>query len=176
VLYYHMARKETDAGSVRRRRGELPRKQRVLFFCLCNSIRSQMAEGLLRAMRPDAYESFSAGLNPGKLSPEAVRVMAEVGIDISGQSPKGIEAFVGVRFDCVAIVCGEPQGSCPFLPAGGFTCRACSHCCAFHPFFPSARRVIKGRLRDLSALPSQEGIEAFRAVRDELREWISGHF
>ncbi|MGD0230335.1 MAG: arsenate reductase ArsC [Syntrophorhabdales bacterium] len=153
-----------------------PERKKVLFFCACNSIRSQMAEGLLRALHGDKYESFSAGIRPETLSPGAVRAMAELGIDISGQSAKGIEAFVGVRFDCIAMVCGDPKGPCPFLPDQGFACKGCFHCCALHPFFPSAPSVIHGTFKNLADLESDGEIEPFRKIRDEIRDWLEEHF
>lgn len=171
-----MAGKGKVAGTGRPRKMEGPPRKRVLFFCACNSIRSQMAEGLLRAFRGDRYEVYSAGLRPTHLSPVAVRVMAELGIDISGQTAKGVETFVGTYFDCVATVCGDPKGPCPFLTAGqeGFTCRGCAGCCAFHPFFPAGKRSIHGCFTEPAG--RGEEAEAFRRVRDELRDWIEKNF
>jgi len=138
-----------------------------------------MAEGLLRALRGDRYEAYSAGIKPTRVSPAAVRVMAEVGIDISHQSAKGVETFVGTSFDCVASVCGEPKGPCPFTPGTGegFTCRGCGGCCAFHPFFPAGKRRIHASFGEPEEpAGAGEEAEAFRRVRDELKDWIEKNF
>jgi arsenate reductase len=153
-------------------------RKKVLFFCACNSVRSQMAEGLVRALYGDRLEAFSAGLKPTPLSPTATRAMAEIGIDISSHMPKSIEAFVGTKFDCVAMVCGDPKGTCPFLPHSrlDFTCAGCSGCCALHPFFPRGSRLLHAQFQNLIDKEGAEHIEAFRRVRDEIREWITENF
>ncbi|HUJ69220.1 MAG TPA: arsenate reductase ArsC [Syntrophorhabdales bacterium] len=154
------------------------RRQKVLFFCACNAVRSQMAEGFVKALYGDRLEAFSAGLKPAALSPTATRVMAEIGIDISSHAPKSIEAFVGTKFDCVAMVCGDPKGVCPFLPHSqlDFTCAGCSGCCALHPFFPKGNRLLHGQFQNLIDREGAEHIEAFRRVRDEIREWLAENF
>jgi arsenate reductase len=153
-------------------------RKKVLFFCACNSIRSQMAEGILRATLGETYDVSSAGLKPTKLSPIAERVMAEIGIDISGQSAKSIETFVGTKFDCVAMVCGDPKGTCPFLPKPHqeFTCAGCSGCCTMHPFFPAGTRLLHAQFQDLVELGGEEHVELYRKVRDELRSWVADTF
>ena len=170
-------RKASGRGAIHKI--EEPSRPRVLFFCACNSVRSQMAEGLLRALRGDRYEAYSAGIRPTRVSPAAVRVMAEMGIDISHQAAKGVETFVGTYFDCVASVCGQPKGPCPLARGAGegFTCRGCGGCCAFHPFFPAGKRRIHASFREPEE-PAGEGgeAEAFRRVRDELKDWIEKNF
>ena len=153
-------------------------RQKVLFFCACNSVRSQMAEGFVKALYHDRLEAFSAGLKPTSLSPTAIAVMAEIGIDISSHAPKSIEAFVGTKFDCVAMVCGDPKGVCPFLPNSplDFTCAGCSGCCALHPFFPKGSRLLHGHFQNLIDKEGTEHIEAFRRVREEIREWLAENF
>lgn len=155
-----------------------PGRAKVLFFCACNSVRSQMAEGLVRAFYSDRIEAYSAGLKPAPLSPTATRVMAEIGIDISAHAPKGVEAFVGTRFDCIAMVCGDPKGACPFLPRSqpGFACSGCSGCCALHPLFPAGSRLLHGQFENLIDKEGPEHIDAFRRVRDEIRDWIEENF
>jgi arsenate reductase len=73
-------------------------KPRVLFVCTHNSARSQMAEGLLRKLAGDRFEAFSAGTEVSSVRPEAISVMAELGIDISGQHSKSVDQFVGQQF------------------------------------------------------------------------------
>ena len=80
-------------------------KLKVLFLCEHNSARSQMAEGLLRYLYGEKYEVFSAGLNPTKVNPFAIKVMAEIGIDISKQTSKSIEEFRNKEIDLVVSVC-----------------------------------------------------------------------
>jgi arsenate reductase len=80
-------------------------KRKVLFLCIHNSARSQMAEGLLRAMYGDKYEAFSAGIKATSVDPRAEKVMSEIGIDISGQTSKGMDKYQGVLFDLAVTVC-----------------------------------------------------------------------
>lgn len=97
-------------------------KQRVLFVCVHNSARSQMAEAFLKRMAGDRFEVESAGLEPGKLNPVAVEVMKEAGIDISRNKTKSVFDFYkqGRSYDYVITVCDESQsGACPVFPGKG---------------------------------------------------------
>ena len=90
---------------------------RVLFLCTHNSSRSQMAEGLLRARGGAAFEVFSAGTEPRSVHPLAIQAMSELGIDISGHTAKGIDAFATEPpMDLVITVCYEAQEACPHFP------------------------------------------------------------
>ena len=128
-------------------------KKRVLFLCVGNSCRSQMAEGLLRGIAPDAFEVHSAGAEPAGLNPNAVRVMAEIGIDLSGHRSKSVEEYAEERFDFVATVCdNSPNGPCPvFLGETGKTLH--------WPFFDPAE----------AAGTEEEVLDVFRRVRDEIK-------
>ena len=79
----------------------------ILFLCVANSARSQMAEGIARSMAPDGIEVFSAGSNPGTLNPLAVRALAEIDIDISLHRSKGIPEIPADRVDAVITLCAE---------------------------------------------------------------------
>jgi len=127
---------------------------RVLFVCTHNSARSQMAEGFLRHLGGDAFEAASAGTEPGELHPLAVEVMAEAGIDISGQRAKAVDDFVRQRFDYVITVCDDAREACPF--------------------FPGAARRLHWSLPDPSAASGsrEERLSVFRAVRDEVRRRV----
>ena len=97
-------------------------KQKVLFVCIHNSARSQMAEALLKQSTGDRFEVESAGLEPGKLNPLAIEVMKEIGIDISQNKTKSVFDFykAGKKYDYVITVCDESQaGQCPVFPGGG---------------------------------------------------------
>ena len=83
----------------------------VLFLCVANSARSQMAEGIGRSMAPAGVRVSSAGSEPSRVRPQAVTVLAEIGIDASGQSSKSFDAFAGDDVDCVITLCAEE--SCP---------------------------------------------------------------
>ncbi len=89
---------------------------RVLFLCTGNSARSQMAEGLLRALGGADFEVFSAGTDPKGLNPLAVEVMRETGIDISRQESKSIERFLNQSFDYIITVCDRARDNCPTFP------------------------------------------------------------
>ena len=94
----------------------MSRPQRILFLCVANSARSQMAEGLARAMLGDEFEVSSAGSAPSRVNPYAIEAMADIGIDISSHRSKAIDEFDVAGFDLVVTLCGEE--SCPVLPPG----------------------------------------------------------
>lgn len=127
------------------------RRPRVLFLCTHNSARSQMAEGLLRALAGDRYEVHSAGTVATAVRPEAVRVMAEIGVDISGHESKTLDRYLDEEFDWVITVCDGAAEACPR--------------------FPGPARRIHWSLPDPSRVEGseEERLMAFRAVRDELR-------
>jgi arsenate reductase len=131
-----------------------PEKKRVLFICVHNSARSQMAEALLQDLAGDRFEVMSAGLEPGSLNPLAVAALAELGIDISGNQTKS--AFdlsgAGEPFDYVITVCDESQAE---------------QC----PFFPGPAKRFHWSLPDPSALTGTEAekLQATIAIRDQIK-------
>ncbi|MEM2082688.1 MAG: arsenate reductase ArsC [Candidatus Bathyarchaeia archaeon] len=133
-------------------------KKRVLFICTHNSARSQMAEGFLRALYGDEYEAYSGGTEPKGIDPRAVKVMAEVGVDISGQRSKGLGEFGGWGFDYVVTVCDRAKEACPFFPGGKIF---------LHKGFEDPSQL-KGT--------EEEILAGFRRVRDEIRDWIEETF
>jgi len=133
---------------------ELKRKKRVLFVCTHNASRSQMAEGLLRALRGELYDVYSAGTAPTGVHPGAVQAMAEIGINIRGHHAKGLDAFRDVVFDEVVTVCDHAQETCPVVPGGG------------------VRRHQGFADPSLAKGTETEILEVFRRVRDEIRNWI----
>lgn len=127
---------------------------RVLILCTGNSARSQMAEGLLRNDFGDRLRVDSAGSKPGTVRPEAIAVMAEVGIDISGHRSKHVDEFAGEQFDVVITVCDHAREVCPV--------------------FPGAPRVVHRSFDDPAAVEGDEAarLAVFRRVRDEIRAWM----
>lgn len=122
---------------------------RVLFLCTHNSSRSQMAEGLLRAQGGAAYDVFSAGTQPRVVHPLAIKVMQEIGIDISGHRAKSLEEFRDqFPMDLVVTVCDEAAEACPY--------------------FPNARLQVHWGFSDPSRVEGSEGerLVAFRHIRD----------
>ena len=91
-------------------------KKRVLILCTGNSCRSQMAEGALRYYQGNDLEVFSAGANPSSVNSTAVKVMKEIGIDISGHRSKHVNEFKGQKMDYVITVCDNAKESCPIFP------------------------------------------------------------
>jgi len=92
-------------------------KPKVLFLCTGNSRRTQMAEGFLRATAGDRFDVLSAGNEETPLDPDAVAVMREVGVDISGQETKAVNRFLGRRFNYVVSLCDrEKERTCPIFP------------------------------------------------------------
>ena len=91
-------------------------KQKILILCTGNSARSQMAEGLLRHEAGDHFEVHSAGTKPTRVRPEAVAVMAEIGIDISSHRSKSVDEFIVQLLDYVVTVCDNANETCPVFP------------------------------------------------------------
>ena len=114
-----------------------------------------MAEGLLRHDGGDRLEVFSAGTKPSFVRSEAITVMDELGIDISGHRSKGVDEFNGQQFDYVLTVCDNVEESCPIFP--GQTVR-------IHHSFEDPAEAQGGR---------DERIAVFRRVRDELKRYLS---
>jgi arsenate reductase (thioredoxin) len=129
--------------------------QRVLFLCVHNSARSQMAEGMLRAWAGDRYEAHSAGSVATEVRPLAIRAMAEIGIDISGQQSKTVEAYAGEQFDYAVRVCDDANEACPYF---------------------AAERQLHWAFDDPSAAngTEEERVAVFRRVRDEIAMRIRG--
>lgn len=96
----------------------MERAIKVLVVCGKNACRSQMAEGLLRRRGGDRLQVWSAGIEAGGLDPRAVRVMAEIGIDISGHSSDQIDPVLLADMDYVITVCSEADQACPLVPPG----------------------------------------------------------
>jgi arsenate reductase (thioredoxin) len=134
-------------------------RARVLVVCTHNSARSQMAEGLLRALAPDRFEVASAGTEATRLHPLAIRAMDELGIDLRDHTSKTLDRFVAEPWDYVITVCDDANERCPVFP--GRTTR-------LHWGFddPSA-----------ATGPEEERLAAFRRVRDaiagRLRTWLA---
>ena len=142
-------------------------KKKVLFLCFHNSARSQMAEGLLRAMHGDRYEVYSAGVEATRVDPRAVKVMAEIGIDISGQRSKGMDELRGILFDLAVTVCDKAREACPVC---GVSLRAPATA-------PAAKETMHRNFDDpASARGSEDQLDAFRRSRDEIRDWIAQTF
>jgi len=131
------------------------RPLRVLFLCTHNSCRSQMAEGWARHLRAGEIEASSAGTAPTRVHPLAVRVMAEAGVDISGQRAKSATEFAGREFDVVVTLCDDARESCPFFPA---------------------KKLVHRAFEDPAAATGseEEVLAVFRRVRDEIRAFVQG--
>jgi arsenate reductase len=134
-------------------------KKKVLFVCIHNSSRSQMAEAFLNLLAGDRFEAESAGLEPGTLNPLGVEVMKEIGIDISGNRTKGVFEFIkaGKLFHYVITVCDETSGN---------------RC----PVFPGYAKRLHWSFKDPSSLegPREERLSKTREIRDEIRTRIEG--
>ena len=125
----------------------------VVFLCVANSARSQMAEGLARARAPRGWRVFSAGSNPARLSTTAVAAMREIGIDISSQRSKGMQDVPLEEADLIVTLCAEEV--CPVVPCG------------------RAKRL-HWPLPDPAAVTGDPAarLERFRTVREELARRI----
>jgi len=132
--------------------------KRTLFICTHNSARSQIAEGILNHLYPLKYRAFSAGTEKTSVNPLAIKVMKEIGIDISNQSSKLLDSFINEEWDYIITVCDNANETCPVFPGG------------------------KNRLHKSFKDPSsyqgtiEEKTEFFRKIRDEIYIWIKDFF
>jgi arsenate reductase len=133
-------------------------KKKVLFLCTENSCRSQMAEGILRHLMGNEFEVFSAGIRPSIVNPIAIKVMAEIGIDISGHRSKSVDEFHGTSFDFVITTCDAARETCPF--------------------FTGKARHLHWSFNDPAEARGSEDeiLSAFRKVRDEIKSKIQEEF
>jgi len=127
--------------------------KKVLFICTHNASRSQMAEGFLNALCSNKFKGYSAGIEPTVVNPHVIKVMAEVGIDISKKRSKSIEEFRKECFDYVVTVCDRAKEMCPFFPG---------------------RELIHQGFKDPSKFKGSEPkiLSDVRSVRDEIKDWI----
>jgi arsenate reductase len=130
---------------------------KVLFLCIGNSCRSQMAEGWTRHRKGDQIEAYSAGIEAHGLNSDAVRVMADAGVDISGQRSKRVDELRDVDFDYVVTVCDHAHESCPVFPGKAQF---------VHVDFDDPPRLAAG------AKTEEERLVPYRRVRDEIRTFV----
>lgn len=124
---------------------------KVLFLCTENACRSQMAEGLVNHDLAGQVQAFSAGVRPKGVNPRAIRVMRELGIDISGHRSKAVAELAGEHFDLVITVCDQAAGECPIFPGDSEV---------LHMPFPDPAKATG---------TEEEILAEFRRVRDDLR-------
>ncbi|MEN8140333.1 MAG: arsenate reductase ArsC [Thermodesulfobacteriota bacterium] len=138
----------TDRGS---------QQKRILFLCTGNSCRSQMAEGWARALRAGEFTACSAGLERHGVNPLAVQVMAEAGVDISGQQSNLISE-ISLPVELLVTVCDQAHEQCPILPGAGRV---------IHHGFSDPPRLAAG------AKTEAEALAHYRLVRDQIRDFIA---
>lgn len=117
-----------------------------------------MAEGLLKHITKNAYDIFSAGTKPSIVRPEAIKALAEIGIDISASRSKSVDEFANEEIDYVLTVCDNARENCPY--------------------FPAKTKVIHHSFEDPADVRGDEEtrVEAFRRIRDEIREYFEKDF
>ena len=132
--------------------------KKILILCTGNSARSQMAEGLLKHITQNKYEIYSAGTKPSIVRPEAIKALAEIGIDISENRSKSVEEFVDKEIDYVLTVCDNAKENCPY--------------------FPAKTKVIHHSFEDPAEAQGDEEtrLTAFRKIRAEIGEYFENDF
>ena len=132
--------------------------KKILVLCTGNSARSQMGEGLFRAEGGGGFEIFSAGTKPSFVRPEAIVIMQEIGIDLSGHRSKSVDEFAGQPIDYVVTVCDNARDTCPVFPAG--------------------TERIHWSVEDPAAVQGneQERLAAFRRIRDQIQERVRAFY
>ena len=130
-------------------------KMVVLFLCTGNSCRSQMAEGWARQLKSDEIEAFSAGIEKHGLNPYAVMVMAEAGVDITGQESTTVDELPKSEFDWIITLCGHADETCPTIPGN-----------KVHQGFDDPPKLSENSKSD------EERLAVYRRVRDEIKEYI----
>ena len=129
----------------------------MLFLCTGNSCRSQMAEGWARQLKGDEIEPYSAGIETHGLNPNAVKVMADAGVDISGHRSKHVAEIMDIPFDCVVTVCDNAHESCPLFPG---------RTRIVHVGFDDPPRLA------MQAKSEREALDCYRKVRDQIRRFV----
>ncbi len=130
---------------------------KILFLCTGNSCRSQMAEGWARHLKTDSIEAYSAGIETHGLNPNAVRVMAEAGVDISSHRSQKVTELLDIPFDWVVTVCGHAHETCPVFPGKARI---------IHVGFDDPPKLAR------SAKTEEEALGHYRRVRDEIRAFV----
>lgn len=132
--------------------------EKILILCTGNSARSQIAEGLLKHICQNKYEVFSAGTKPSIVRPEAIKVLAEIGIDISGNRSKSVDEFAKTDIDYVLTVCDNAQENCPY--------------------FPARTKLVHHSFEDPASVEGDEEtrLEAFRRTRDQIQRYLQEDF
>ena len=136
----------------------MSKKKKILILCTGNSARSQMAEGLLKHICQNEFEIYSAGTKPSIVRSEAIKVLAEISIDISKNRSKSVDEFTNQEVDYVLTVCDSVKENCSY--------------------FPAQTRLIHHSFADPAEVKGGEETRllAFRWVRDQIREYLSGGF
>ncbi len=130
-------------------------KRKILILCTGNSARSQMAEGLLKHIVQDEYEVYSAGTKPSIVRPEAIKVLAEIGIDIKHNRSKSVDEFANQEIDYILTVCDNAKETCPY--------------------FPAKTKIIHHSFDDPPAIgetDEETALQIFRRVRDEIEKYL----
>jgi arsenate reductase (thioredoxin) len=133
--------------------------RKILILCTGNSARSQMAEGLLKHITQGKYDINSAGTKPSIVRPEAIKVLAEIGIDIENNRSKSVNEFVNVEIDYVLTVCDNAKETCPY--------------------FPAKTKVIHHSFDDPPAIgeaDEETTLKIFRRVRNEIKIYFESEF
>jgi arsenate reductase (thioredoxin) len=131
--------------------------KKILFLCTGNSCRSQMAEAWTNYLKKDKYTAYSAGISPKDVDQRAVKVMSEVGIDISKQKSKDIDSLSDMEFDYVVTLCDNANEACPFFPAKTRL---------MHKGFDDPPRLSEG------VSDEDEALKYYRRVRDEIKTFV----
>ena len=136
----------------------MPEKKKVLILCTGNSARSQMAEGLLKHICKNEFEIYSAGTHPSIVRPEAIKVLREVGINISQNRSKSVDEFAKEEIDYVLTVCDNAKENCPY--------------------FPAKTKLTHLNFEDPATVEGDEEtcLAAFRKVRDEIQQYLKNDF
>jgi len=136
---------------------EKTNKLKILFLCTGNSCRSQMAEGWARHLKGDIIEPYSAGVETHGLNQNAVRVMAEVGVDISSHRSKHVSELMNIPFDYVITVCSHADKNCPVFPG---------------PVKKIHRGFDDPPFLARNAATDEDALDIYRRVRDEIKEFV----
>ncbi len=130
----------------------------ILILCTGNSARSQMAEGILKHITQNVYDIYSAGTKPSIVRPEAIKALAEIGIDISTNRSKSVDEFADIEIDYVLTVCDNANKNCPY--------------------FPAKTKIIHHSFEDPAEIEGDEEtrLNAFRKIRDEIKSYFENDF